>query len=121
MLCGTYPTENSCCPLRLSGQAQLLPHPGAIIASTGAEGTTDSFLNKKANRGCCRIETTRRAPSKLNPDDTEDKSCTVYTCDAIDDFKADVNEAEMATCPSSSARSTGRGREPSPPPEKRVV
>jgi len=67
------------------------------LASTGAEGTTDGFFNKKANRGCCRIETTRRAPSKLNPNTTEDKSCTVYICDAIDDFKADVNEAEMAT------------------------
>lgn len=67
------------------------------IASTGAEGTTGGFLNERANRGCCRIETTRRAPSKLDPDTTEDKSCTVYICDAIDDFKADVNEAEMAT------------------------
>ncbi|KAH8586859.1 heterokaryon incompatibility protein-domain-containing protein [Bisporella sp. PMI_857] len=67
------------------------------IASTGADGTTDGFLNKKEDRACVRIETTRKVLDGKTPDSIDDKPCTVYVCDAIDDFKRDVDGSDMAT------------------------
>jgi hypothetical protein len=67
------------------------------IASTGADGTTDGFLNKKEDRACVRIDTTRKVLDGKAPDSTDDKPCTVYVCDAIDDFKKDVDGSDMAT------------------------
>ncbi|KAH9207939.1 heterokaryon incompatibility protein-domain-containing protein, partial [Leptodontidium sp. 2 PMI_412] len=67
------------------------------IASTGATGTTDGFFNKKEDRACVRIETTRKLLDGKTPDSTDDKSCTIYVCDAIDNFREDVDEADMAT------------------------
>jgi hypothetical protein len=60
------------------------------IASTSAHGTTDGFLNESEGRHCVRIDTTRRVFGG-------NKDCTVYICDAIDDFQNDVDRADMST------------------------
>lgn len=67
------------------------------IASTGAEGTVDGFLNERKDRSAVCINTTRQTVGAGNPGSTTTKPCTVYICDAIDDFQKDVDGADMAT------------------------
>jgi Heterokaryon incompatibility protein (HET) len=66
------------------------------IASTCARGTTDGFLSKSEDRLCVRIDTKRRVFGG-DKGSTVNKDCTVYICDAIDDFQNDVDKAEMGT------------------------